>query len=406
MAGSMDVSEHASALDSFPGGVNEPVAEIIGEEDLNMFQVVSGIVNRSLQKVITECTAGKLVLTLCAGGDQCMNEEINAVYKAANTDKGIAFPTCVSINNCVGNYSSLPNDQLTLSVGDIVKIEMAAHIGGNVASVCHTHVVPLDGKSPLSGRGADAICAAYYASETALRMIHPGASSHSVTKAINQVAEAFNCKPVGGVVSSNMTKFSLDGDRTIEAISDPDHHDFEFEMNEIYQVDIAMTTGEGKTKDLDFKPTVYRRNRDKVYQLKLKGSRALFGRILKNNPDCAFSIRDYVQADPRSTAMGVPECLKSELLLAYPVRFESKNDVVARFRFTMLLLPSGPVRITGAGTVPYVQSEYSIADEDLNALLATAVNDKSSSNSKRTNKKKSKSKKNFNEEPREVSMAM
>ncbi|KNC78962.1 hypothetical protein SARC_08625 [Sphaeroforma arctica JP610] len=278
-----------------------------------------------------------------------MREELNSVYKTGNVEKNIAFPTCVSINNCVGNYSSLPDDPFALSAGDVVKIEMAAHIGGNVATVCHTHVVPSDGKTPLQGRAADTICAAYYASETALRMIKPGAS--------------------------------------------------------IYQVDIAMTTGQGKTKDLDVKPSVYRRNRDRVYQLKLKGSRALFGQILKTNPDCAFSIRDYVQWDPRHTAMGLPECLKSELLLAYPVRFEPKTEIVARYRFTMLLLPSGPVRITGAGVVPYVQSEFSIDNADLNALLETAVNDKSDTTAKKA-KKGTKSKNNFATEPQDVNMAM
>ncbi|KNC76277.1 hypothetical protein SARC_11215, partial [Sphaeroforma arctica JP610] len=48
---------YTSAAESFKNGITEPVAEVISEEDVNMYQIVSGIVNRSLTKVIAEATA-------------------------------------------------------------------------------------------------------------------------------------------------------------------------------------------------------------------------------------------------------------------------------------------------------------------------------------------------------------
>jgi methionine aminopeptidase len=36
--------------------------------------------------------------------------------------KGIAFPTCLSINNCVANFSPLKDGDVTLSKGDVVKM--------------------------------------------------------------------------------------------------------------------------------------------------------------------------------------------------------------------------------------------------------------------------------------------
>jgi methionine aminopeptidase len=39
-------------------------------------------------------------------------------------EKGVAFPTCVNVNNCVAHYSPLESDAATVVLvdGDIVKV--------------------------------------------------------------------------------------------------------------------------------------------------------------------------------------------------------------------------------------------------------------------------------------------
>ena len=54
---------------------------------------------------------------------------------------GIAFPTCLSVNNCVGHYSPLSDDTLTLKEGDMVKIDMGCFIDEFPALVAHTLIV-------------------------------------------------------------------------------------------------------------------------------------------------------------------------------------------------------------------------------------------------------------------------
>ena len=57
--------------------------------------------------------------------------------------------------------------------GDMVKIDMGAHIDGFIAVVAHTVVVS-EGKSKTTGRKADAILAAHLCAEAALRLVKPG----------------------------------------------------------------------------------------------------------------------------------------------------------------------------------------------------------------------------------------
>ena len=56
-----------------------------------------------------------------------------------NFSTGIAFPCCISVNNCICHYSPLTHDADTvLKEGDLAKIDLGAHIDGFIAVVAHT----------------------------------------------------------------------------------------------------------------------------------------------------------------------------------------------------------------------------------------------------------------------------
>ena len=46
----------------------------------------------------------------------------------------------------------------------------------------------------------------------------------------------------------------------------------EFNLYEVYAVDLIVSTGDGRTKSLDTRTTVFRKT-DEIYQLKMKASR-------------------------------------------------------------------------------------------------------------------------------------
>jgi len=62
--------------------------------------------------------------------------------KEKNLKKGIAFPTCISVNNCVCHFSPLKSErELVLVAGDVVKVDLGAHVDGYIAVAAHTLVV-------------------------------------------------------------------------------------------------------------------------------------------------------------------------------------------------------------------------------------------------------------------------
>jgi methionine aminopeptidase len=89
--------------------------------------------------------------------------------------KGIAFPTCLSVNNCICHFSPSKNDpDLILKEDDLVKVDLGAHIDGFIAVVAHTIVVNQSPDIKVKGRKADVILAAYNAAQATLRLVKEG----------------------------------------------------------------------------------------------------------------------------------------------------------------------------------------------------------------------------------------
>jgi methionine aminopeptidase len=49
-------------------------------------------------------------------------KKVYASKKAKKVEKGISFPTCISINNICGPFSPLKDESIKLSNGDIAKM--------------------------------------------------------------------------------------------------------------------------------------------------------------------------------------------------------------------------------------------------------------------------------------------
>ena len=82
--------------------------------------------------MIKASVAGASVRELCTLGDKLLLEETAKVFKKEKElKKGIAFPTCLSVNNCICHFSPLESDtDVVLKDGDVVKmwVQYFSHI--------------------------------------------------------------------------------------------------------------------------------------------------------------------------------------------------------------------------------------------------------------------------------------
>lgn len=196
-----------------------------------------------------------------------MEEELRKVFnnkKSKKLERGIAFPTCVSVNHIMGHYSPMADESSQLQDGDIAKIDLGCHLDGFVAQAAHTIFVSANPAERATGRKADVVLAAHNAFLAAQRSIKEMATNTSVTAAIAKVCAEFETSPVEGVLSHKMKKHLIDGNDVIinKESAEQKVEEFEFEAGDVIGLDIFVSTGEGKPKEGDFRTTVYKRELD------------------------------------------------------------------------------------------------------------------------------------------------
>lgn len=282
--------------------------ESLGNPDVvTKYKAAAKIVNATLKAIIDGCKPGTKVVDLCETGDRLLNEGVAKEFKGKDIEKGIAVPTCLSLNNCAGHFSPLNDNPLELKEGDLVKIDLGCHIDG--------------------------------------------------------------------VMSYQMNRFVIDGEKAVlqKPLPDTKMDEFEFEEGEVYAIDIIISTGEGKIKMHDEKETtVYKRAMAVTYQLKMKASRELLSEVGKKYPTMLFSLRGI---EAKQARFGLVECINHGLLDAYAVSYEKEGEVIAHIKGTVLLMPSGSDRITSA-PLQQLQSDKTVEDEAVKALLSTSLKNK------------------------------
>lgn len=295
-------------------------------------------------------------------------------------------------------FLSLHLEQIPLKAGDFVKMDLGCHLDGHIAVAAHTCVVPdAPGETPtVSADMGNVAVAAYQAMLVAAASIVAGRSNTSVTEVVQKVAKAYGVTPIHSVRMHQMKRYVLDGVKEV-ALKEPSPDEQEeelpectFEQNEVYAVDVAMSTGDGNARPGDLKTTIYKRNVEQQYSLRTAASRQLLAQVDAKFPTLPFSMRHV--DDARKARLGLPECQKHGLLIPYPVLMEH-SGVVAHFKCTVLLLPSGTARVTGLDMPSYFTSEKQL-DEETAALVKRLEEEAAKKAARKAAKKKKKKKKN------------
>lgn len=346
------------------------------------YAMAADIVNAVLKEVLAAVKEGVEVGTLCDLGDKLMLERTAKVFKKEKDFlKGIAMPTCVSVDNCICHFSPLRSDPpVVLRVGQMVKIDLGVHIDGFIAAAAHTVVIGASSTEKITGAKANVIMAAYNAMEAAVRMLRPGAYKNmDITDMIDKIANIYKVKPVENMLSHELKKNKIDGDKQI--IQNPGEKQrsemtkCNFDKHEAYAIDIIMSTGEGKAKYVDTRTTVYKKADDLVYSLKMKASRAFFSLAVNKHGAMPFTLRSF--EDEKYAKMGVVECERHALMRPYQVLYDREGDFVAQFKATVLVMPGGLLKIAGLPLdTGVIESDIKIDDQSVLSLLNSSLKPK------------------------------
>jgi methionine aminopeptidase len=295
----------------------DPLYALSNPDVATKYTTCGEVCNKAMEKVITMIKAGADIYTICKEGDEFIVAETGKLYnKRAKLDdndkkamtkkqreeaeqggeaatrvipKGVAFPVCISVNEVAGHFSPMKQDTMSIKAGDLVKIDLGVHIDGFITQAAQTVVCPgEDGKvEKVTGAKADVTLAAWTAAEAALRKIEVGANNNDVTAVMKLAADEFKVNGVTGVLGHQLKRNCIDGKRTVINRENPEQGEGKFEKvanhtfkeGEVYCLDVMMSTGEGKVKEVtDFRHTIYKRT-EESYMLKTPKGRQFMGEV-------------------------------------------------------------------------------------------------------------------------------
>ncbi|KAG8531579.1 uncharacterized protein KY384_003209 [Bacidia gigantensis] len=374
-------------------------------DTLTKYKTAAQISQKGLDAVIGWCQEGEKIVSICQKGDDLLEKEIAKVYKGKKIAKGISHPTTVSPSSYITPYTPLTTDSeeaaVTLQGGEAIKIQLGAQIDGFGTIVCDTIIVASDKDKDekLAGQEADLLWACHYANELLLRlMLPPGLlatgtdeekkkaamekapSQSRITKMLETVAKSYDCNIVESTTSWLFDRNEIEGKKKIVLAPENENSKGEGipEVGEVWGVEMGISTGTGKNRILEKRPTLHRRTTI-TYQLKRPSSRKTLSEIVKKFGTFPFSLRQL--GDEREAKVGVVECVRSNVLRQYEVIADKDLAPVAR------------VFCTVAPDKEKYKSGKKITDPEILKLLDQPISKPTSGKSKNKKKKKKPAKK-------------
>ena len=114
-----------------------------------------------------------------------------------------AFPAQTSRNECAAHYCSSPDDETVYAEGDVVKVDMGAHVDGWIADTACTVDLSSD------GRNADLIQASADALEAAISLVEPGRPVSEIGAAVEQTITKAGFEPVRNLTGHGLDRWKV-----------------------------------------------------------------------------------------------------------------------------------------------------------------------------------------------------
>ena len=271
---------------------------------------------------------GKTVYDLCEG----LESEIR------RRGAECAFPVNASINEVAAHYTAEPDDTLTITDTDLLKIDLGAHVNGYIADTAVTVCYNADYD--------DMVAVAERALAKAISMIKTGVKARDIGRTIESAIRGMGFKPIANLSGHSLAQYTIHAGKTIPNIWSIGG--FSLSDKSAYACEPFVTTKDGggfvrngKTKNI-FALASRKRTKDGEADRMLDYIWDRFNTL-------PFALRWLTSEWEEKEARGLLELLvKKKAVHAYPVLVEVHEERVAQAEHTFIPNDTGVTLVTEA----------------------------------------------------------
>ncbi len=239
-----------------------------------------------------------------------------------------AFPANICINEVAAHYSPTHDDPLTLKRGQVVKVDLGAHVDGYVADIARTVEIG-------SNNWADLIRASEVALEAAIEVVRPNVPTRMIGSAVERTIESYGFRPVVNLTGHSIERYTLHagksipnvGDRTSDILADGD----------VVAIEPFSSAGAGKVEGR--KPSnIYRLLRARDMKNEAVNDMVRF--IDESFKGLPFAERWCYAFDEKAPAI-LKKLQRAGLITSYKQLVDMSNGMIAQTEHTMLVTSEG-----------------------------------------------------------------
>ncbi|HEY5606606.1 MAG TPA: type II methionyl aminopeptidase [Thermoplasmata archaeon] len=238
-----------------------------------------------------------------------------------------AFPTCISIDTVAAHYSPTHDDSLRFRRGNVVKLDLGAHLDGWIADTAVTVEVGTRNWTPL-------IRASELALQTAIEAVRPGVSTRTIGEGIQRAIESHGYKPVRNLTGHTIERYVLHAGKSVPNI--PHGHDV-IQEGEVVAIEPFASAGAGQ---VDGRRTgnIYRILKPKpVHDPALDG---FLNALVAEFRTLPFAERWAYRLDSRAPAL-LNQLVRRRVAMTYPALLDVGGGIVSQAEHTMIVGAAG-----------------------------------------------------------------
>lgn len=124
----------------------------------------------------------------------------------------LAFPTNVAINDIAAHFTPKDDDTHYFQSGDIVKLDVGAHIDGYIADTAVTIEVETSTHETLLKASEEAL-------DKAINVMKPGISLSTIGKNVQDVIHLYGFKPIENLTGHSLNRYTLHAGLSIPSVA-------------------------------------------------------------------------------------------------------------------------------------------------------------------------------------------
>lgn len=249
----------------------------------------------------------------------------------------IAFPVNLSINEIAAHYSPKHNDTLVFKKGDVVKLDVGAHVDGYIADTAITVEVGTNNYSDLIKASSDAL-------DNIIDFIKPDIALFEIGKIVEDTITSYNFRPIDNLTGHSMKRYILHTGLSVPNVPNKSYR-AKIKEGDVLAIEPFASNGAGHVNTGNGSNIYICKDAINLRLLRNKNSRIIFDKVKNKYKTLPFAQRWFENYFTNSEII-LKKLVFSGLIKQYPQLIDAKRGIVSQKEHTVILTEDGCEVIT------------------------------------------------------------